>query len=525
MSTPTLRRRLDNLSLRWQARLDSEVYDRVLPWVFAAVIFAVFVGLALAQARSLEGGTDLGVYTQAAHLIVEDGEPIVTVEGGTHVLAKQAAFLFYPIAWLTAVLPTIPTLLVVQSAALALGVVPLWRLARRRANLRTGAAFALVWAYAFYPALHSLNLGDFHPEAMAIPALLFAGYFGLCERWVLYGAACAVAVLARADLGLAVAGMGGMLILEGNRRPGLISIAAGIAYTALAVLVIQPAFGDGGSAHVESFSEYGDAPPGILGGMLTNPFGVIGDLTLEQNFAVIVFLLAPVFFLPVLAPRFLLPVVPLQALYLIADVQESVRFTQQTVAATAFVFLATTFALRKIGREGVERVIVDRRVLGALVLVSTVFFVRDADASPYRQPWDWGGRDVADAARLDAADLVAGDAAVRASPALLPLLAERPRLYELDTESRPHVRRAITIPPDQRDGGGGRMDVVIFDEHAAEEWTDNERRVFREGLVRQGYGRIFVEEGVEVYVRGADERGADDGREIGPRGERQLDGS
>ena len=46
------------------------------------------------------------------------------------------------------------------------------------------------------------------------------------------------------------------------------------------------------------------------------------DLVLEENFAVIVFLLAPVLFLPLLAPRYLLPVVPLEVVYLVADVPD-----------------------------------------------------------------------------------------------------------------------------------------------------------------------------------------------------------
>ncbi len=171
--------------LRWQARLDSQSWDRFLPWIFAGLIFVVLVSLALAQARSLGGGADLGTYTQAAFLVVEDGDPLVTVQGGTHILAQQAAFLFYPVAWLTSFLPIIPTLLVLQSGALAIGVVPLWRIARRLANLRVGAAAALVWAYALYPAVHSLNLSDFHPETVAVPALLFACLYGLSGRWIL----------------------------------------------------------------------------------------------------------------------------------------------------------------------------------------------------------------------------------------------------------------------------------------------------------------------------------------------------
>jgi uncharacterized membrane protein len=500
----TMRRRLDNFSLRMQGRLDSEWSDRVLPWVFFAILFVFFVILALARARSLDGGVDLGVYTQASYLIIEEGDPIVTVTDGTHILAQQAAFIFYPIAWITSLVPIIPTLLIIQSAALAFGAVPLWKIARRLANLRVGASAAVIFAYGVYPAIQNLNLADFHPETIAVPALLFAAYNGLRGRWIFFTLSAFVAVMSRADLALAIAGLGLLFMLEGRRRPGAIIAALGTLYTFVAIIVIQPGYGAGSYAHVDSFSSYGETPMGVVGGIVTNPIGVLGDLTHEANFGVIVFLLAPVFFLPVLAVRYLLPVLPLQVIYLIADVDIEATFGQQTVAATAFVFLATTFALQKIGREGVERVTVDRRVLGALILVSTVFFIRDAASSPYRQPWDWGGRDAADVARLDAVDLVGDSDSVRASPALVPLLAERSQIYLLDTTARPDVRDAVEVPADQRIGADEAarqfVDVVILDEAAAPEWSDNERRVFREGLERQGYERTFVIEGVEVYI-------------------------
>jgi uncharacterized membrane protein len=491
----TFRRRLDNATLRWQARLDSEWADRVLPWLISGGLFVVLLTLALARARSLDGGVDLGRYTQAAYLIGEGERPTVTVKEGTDLLSQQAAFLFYPIAWLTRIAPIIPTLLVVQSAALALGVVPLWRIGRRLANLRVGAVGALVWAYAFYPAIHNLNLGDFHPETIAVPALLFAALYGLAGRWWLYALAGSIAVLSRADLALCIAGFGLLLVVEGKRRAGLVSLVVGLAYVVVAVTVIQPHFGDGGYAHIDSFTAYGDTPLSVGWGMLTSPLQVLEDLTVEQNFTLIVFLLAPVFFLPVLAPRYLLPVVPLELIYLVADVEMEATFREQTVAITAFVFVATAFALAKIGRQGVERVIVDRRVLGALVLVSTVFFVRDAASSPYRHPWQWGGRDATDQARLDAVDLVGDDQSVRASPALVPLLAERADLYVLDTTARPHVRRAIDLPGSDR----RQVETIIVDESAASAWTENEHRVFREGLLRAGYVRTFAEEGIEVY--------------------------
>lgn len=485
-----LRRRLDNLSLRWQARLDGAAADRVVPWVSAFVLFVVLASLALAQARSLETGEDLGTYAQATWLINRGEAPVSTITG-LDLFAEQASIGFYPVAWLAGLLPVVPTLLVVQAAALAVGVVPLWRLARRVANLRVGAAFTLVVAYSLYPALHDLDLADFHQAALAVPALLGAALFGLERRWLAFAACCVAVLVCRADYGLVVAGLGLLLVIEGERRAGAITAAAALVWTTVALQVIQPGLAEGAFVHANAFAEYGDSPLGVAWGMLVHPLQVLGDITSEQNFTLVVVLLAPVFFLPVLAPRYLLPAIPLECLYLVANASdERAAEPEHAVPMIAFVFVATVFALSRIGRPSVERVVVDRRVLGALLLASAVFFVQEADSSPYRDPLTWGAQDGADAARREAADLVPDDAAVRASPSMLVLVAERQQIELLDAPPNPHVRRAAE-----------GVDVILFDEESAPQWGEEGRRRFSEGLAELGFVRRFNQDGIQVYER------------------------
>lgn len=478
--------------LRWQARLDSEWADRVLPWLVAAALFVLLAALSLATARSLDGARDLAAYTQGAWLIREGHEPVITVTNDAHLLAQQAAFAFYPMVGATYVLPIIPALLVLQAAALSLAVVPLWRISRRLANLRVGATATLAFVYAFYPVMHNLNLDGFHPEVVAVPGLLAAFYFGATKRWPLFALFAAIVVLARADLGLAVAGLGGLFFVEGERRRGLAIVVAGLGWTTLCALVIQPAFGDGSFPHLTSFAEFGDSPASVGWGMLSHPLDVLSRLFSEQNFNLAVTLLAPVVFLPVLAPRYLVPVLPLQFLFMVADVPREAVFGQQTVAITAFIFIATAFALSRIGRKGVEKIIVDRRLLGALLLAGSVFFIRDAASSPYREPWEWGGQDVADGARIDANDRIPQDAQVRASPSMLQLLAERQRLWVLDTTGRVDAA-----------GAAAGVDYVVFDETDASTWTAVQRQVFREGLRTSGFRVVFDAEGIIVFERTA----------------------
>lgn len=493
--TATLRRRVDNLVLRWQARLDSEWTDRTLPWLVASGLFVLLAALALARARSLDGAPDLAIYTQAAWLIRQGLSPVVTFgDAPGNVLAPQASFAFYPMTAVSFVLPIIPGLLVLQSAALALAVPPLWRIGRKLANLRVGAVATLVFVYAVYPVMHNLNLAGFHPAVVAVPALLSAFYFAQTNRWGWFALFAAIVVACRADLALVIAGMGLLFFIEGKRRIGGAVALAGVAYTVLAIMVVQPHFGDGGFPHLQAFNQFGDSPGSVAWGLLSHPVDVISRLTSEQNFNLLVTLLAPVVFLPVLAPRYLLPVVPLQILYMVTDVPREAVFGQQTVAITAFVFIATAFALSRIGRVGVEKVNVDRRVLGALLLAGSVFFVRDAASSPYREPWDWGGQDAADGARTNAEDEIPREAVVRASPSMLQVLAERERLYVLDTSEPITVQEAT-------DG----VDTVVVDVRALDGWSDEGRDSFFRGMGTEGFFVTVNEQGIVVFVESPNE--------------------
>ena len=481
---PTLRRRIDSQVLRWQARLDSELDDRVLPWAFALIVALVYLLLAEAH-RGTGGGGDLAVYLQARWLILHGQSADVTING-THILTQHLPLGFYPLAWVTRVIPVVPTLLGLQAFSLALGIVPLWRLARRVAELRTGAAATLVVAYAFSPTLNNLNLADFHPAAVAVAPLLGATYLALRERWRGFALASLAALIWNAELGLVVAGLGLLIFMRGHRKVGQRTMVAGLAWTLIAVLVIEPRFGNGGFIAPGAFHSYGDSTFGVFGGMLSHPFRLLGDLLAEENVRLLVVLLAPLLFLPVLAPRYLVPALPLQALYLVADVPT--QRNEVGLPLTIFAFVAATFALTRMGRRGIERVVVDRRVLIALTVAALGFFATDAVDSPYHRPWDWRHEDATDHARHEAARIVGKATSVRASPSVASLVAERRQVYLLDD-----------LDPAMATAGG--VDRVVVDgsagQWAAADWFD-----FSSGMVSRGYRSIFSSNGVVLYARG-----------------------
>jgi uncharacterized membrane protein len=486
----SLRRRIDIEMLRWQARLDAPVVDRFLPWGLATTFWLLLALLAIARSRDLGIGPQVGYYLQAVHLVGEGVSPVVS-EWGFNVFANQAAFLFWPIARLAEPLPTVETLLVLQSLALAVTIVPLWRIARGPANLRVSGAATLVVAFALHPSVHNLNLAGFHPEVFALPALMAAYLVTTRQNWWALGILVAVVVTARADLGLAVSALGLLFLTEDRRRVGWALTGFGLVWFLVMAFVVQPIFGHGTYPHVEAFSHYGDSAFGVLLGMLADPVGLLGDLFHRASFEKMLLLVAPVLFLPLVRPRYIMTLAPLIGLYLVADVPEDILGNpQQDVPALVFVFIATSFALMRIGTRGISQVLVDRRVLTVMVLTASVFFIRDAASSPYEQPWDWGSQDQVDSARVSATTWVGDDASVMASPVVYPLLAERESVHVLDTETLNRVDPGIP----------SSIDVVVFDRESSGLSNSGNRR-FEDKLVLLNFRSRFEDEGVSVWVR------------------------
>jgi uncharacterized membrane protein len=484
---PGFRRRLESQWLRWQALLEGDWVDRFFPWIAASVLFVVYFTLAEAEVRSVDAGADLAAAAQGAWLIAHGHVPDLTVTG-TNLLAQHLPVGLYPVGWATRILPTVPTLLALQSAGLAFGVVPLWRISRRIAELRVGAALALTVAYAASPTINNLNLADFHPAAVAVAPLLGATYLALRRRWGMFVIVSLTAVIWSAELGLVIAGLGLLVFLLGDRGPGTLIMIGGLTWTIVAVLILEPRFGSTGFIAPGAFAAYGDNAFSIAWGMLTHPHRVLGDLLALDNVRLIVGLLAPLLFLPVLAPRFLIPAMGLQTLFLVADVNVRGNGTNEYgLPLTVFAFVAAAFALNRMGRRSIERIVVDRRVLIALSVAAIGFFCIDAANSPYQRPWKWGRVDAIDEARHDAAELVGETTAVRASDKVLTLVAERTSVYTFDT-----------VP----DAEAAARDVnrVIIDETELD-WTDAQWRTFGAGMASEQFVMISEAEGVRVYTR------------------------
>lgn len=494
--------------MRVQGRLDSDSADRVLPWVFAFITFLGFALLAGARVRSLDGGSGLAPWLQAAWR--RDHGNVGVPMGGVDPAQATWSLVSELVLQLTRFLPAETVFVVVQSAALGIAVVPLWRLARREARLRVGATTVIVVAFALAPTLHRAALGAFHPELLAVPALIAAYDRAFQQHWVRFALLVTFAVLCRADLGITVAALGVLLALQGWRRQGLATIVGGLGWATTAHLAADRAVPHEALTPAGEFVARSTLPLEVAPDVLRHPWDTLVDLAAEPSVLFMVVVLSPLLFLPLIAPRRVVLAAPCLTLAMVADqaVQEvagrGVLDLSPAAAhigpTMAFVFVALVYALERIGQQSVTRVNVDVRVLIALLAGVTLLFATESPSSPYERPWTWGGRDAVDGARFAAADLVPDGVAAAASPQVSMLIAERAVALEIPPHPQslgePRVRRIAS-----------RVDMVILDTTVAVDdaglpvWTDGRRDTVVEEFGLYGFEVVSSSNGVLVLDR------------------------
>ncbi|HVA91392.1 MAG TPA: DUF2079 domain-containing protein [Chloroflexota bacterium] len=142
-----------------------------------------------------------------------------------------------PLYW---VAPSVYTLLLTQTLALALGAAPIYVLAARRAGDER-IALLLALAYLATPSLAYANLFDFHEIAMAVPLLAWAVERLDADRPKAAVALLCGALLFKEEIGLIVAAFGAFTALsQGKWRLGAGLVVLGLGWIAGVVYVAVP---------------------------------------------------------------------------------------------------------------------------------------------------------------------------------------------------------------------------------------------------------------------------------------------
>jgi uncharacterized membrane protein len=288
---------------------------------------------------------------------------------GAHV--DPILVVFAPLWWLW---PSPDLLLTAQAAAVALGALPVFWLARKHlGSERAALGFALV--YLLLPAVEWLTLNEFHPVALATPLLLYAFWFLDEDRLVPFALTAVAASLCKEEIALIVAGYGLWYALARHRRVAGFAIAgAGLAWSAVAVEVLLPHFNHGAASSFYSrYSEFGGSPAGILRTAVTHPWELV--TTAATHWQYLLHLGLPLAFLFLLSPLLLVAALPDLALNLLSatSTQTSIHFHYTAGLIPPLVIASVLGAARRrrpvaVSLVAVGVALVSNFILGAIPL-------------------------------------------------------------------------------------------------------------------------------------------------------------
>jgi uncharacterized membrane protein len=424
---------------------------------------------------------DLGNMVQAVWSTAH-GRPLEMTEGvtgeqitrlGSH--ADPILALLAP-AWIAA--PTPLTLAAVQIGAVALGALPVYWLARRHSGSERTAGLLAV-AYLVYPWTAWTAVDVFHPVTLAVPLYLFCVWFLDNDRLVPFAMCAALAMATGELMALPIAALGIWYALaRGRRITGAVIALVGVSWSAVALLVVVPAFSGDSSAFYGAYREVGSSPEGIVRTALTDPVTILSAATRGSDLLYLALLAVPLAGAFLLAPALAAVALPQLAANLLAG------FTATTDPHAHYIAGILPFLFAAIA-VGLGRLDPTRR-LRTVVLVLTL----SAAASIMVGPWPgaiggkpgWYETDASKeriAALNDAVELVPAGAPVSSTNRIGSHLSARRRVYSV-----PAVGQAEWIVLDSSDAWipkniGGYPDMVAlqaFREHI--EQSPNWRKVF-----------------------------------------------
>ncbi|MGA8896386.1 MAG: DUF2079 domain-containing protein [Planktothrix agardhii] len=220
---------------------------------------------------------DLGIYDQIIYLISIGRQPISSFLG-FHFLGDHGAIAIYPLALLYKIYPSVYWLFLVQAICLGSATGLTWKLAQL-AGLNQRLSLAVAIAYLLYPEIFNINLFDFHPDVLAIPAI-FGAILAAKQKKIIWFTIAIIWILAcKAVFALTVIAIGFWLIFFEQRRfYGMIAIALGITWFLIATQVMIPFYSGQEAAGVSRYDYLGDSVLGVIFNTIIKPKLILGKL-------------------------------------------------------------------------------------------------------------------------------------------------------------------------------------------------------------------------------------------------------
>lgn len=416
---------------------------RVEPYIvggLALTYFALYSVLSVLRHLTFHSfGPDLGLFDQVFWNTTQGRFFESTMSLGEPQPHSYLADHFSPVYLLLvpayALIPRPQTLLVIQTLFLALGVWPIYLLARLK--LQPGFQ-RLLWAlvYFLFLPVAFINLYDFHELALSVLPLGFAIYFLEKGRRGWFLVSLLSTFLIKEELPLVGVGFGAYILLaKRDWKLGLGVLVASLAVFLALVRVVIPAFGGGSYAYFARRLEYrygelGSTPQQIIANVFSHP-GLLGHILLQpQKLKFLVGIFGPVLGLTAISGFAAILVLPTLAILLLSNYAPQYAVTSHYPAPLIALVIGTSIL-------GFARIRLSfQRAVAAGVLVSSLvfsFLFGDLPFSRHFDPriFEPEARYTAFAGNLDR---IPPDASVGAENNLTPHLSHRRLIYNLEYE-------------------------------------------------------------------------------------------
>lgn len=263
--------------------------------ILSSIIFLFICG-SLKHILFQSTAWDLAIFDQAIYLISQGKQPISSFLN-IHILGDHAAFIFYPLSLFYKFYPSVYWLFLIQAFSLSLGALPIWYIARYQ-GLTKSQSLTVSLVYLLYPLIFNINLFDFHPDVIAVPAILWAIFAAFRNKIFFFILAIIIVLSCKSVLSLTVAAMGIWLLLcEKRRLLGGIALGLGIGWFTISVKLIIPIFSNNSAnigRHIERFSYLGSSFSEIIQNFVFKPWLLLQGLLNLPNLEYLLLLFIPV---------------------------------------------------------------------------------------------------------------------------------------------------------------------------------------------------------------------------------------
>ena len=448
---------------------------RFEPYIVAGLALAYFVLYSvlsvLRHTTYHSFGPDLGIFDQVFWNTTQGHFFESTMSLGQAEPHSYFADHFSPVYLLLlpayALLPRPETLLVIQTLFLALGVWPVYLLARLK--LEPGLR-RLLWAlvYFLFLPVAFINLFDFHELALVVLPLGFAIYFLERGRPGLFLLSLVSTFLVKEELPLVGMGFGAYILLsKRDWKLGLGVLVGSLAVFLALIRVIIPAFGGGSSAYFARrvafrYAELGTTPQEIITTAFTHPGRVANLLFQAQKLKFLVGIFGPVLGLTVISGFAAILVLPTLGILLLSNYAPQYAFTSHYSAPLIALVIGTSILGFARLRPSFQRPV------AAAVLASSLTFSFLFGDLPFSRHFDphMFESEPRYAAFVGNLDRIPPDASVASENNLTPHLSHRRFIYNLEFEGAQNAEYlAIDYAALARSATALQQQIAAFESH------------------------------------------------------------